>query len=184
MQKMCKYFRLQDSFGYSINSLCTLQLHSCLEKVTVGDSGVCCCLYDVFRALINPLLPWICPCQYLHWRSTCFTSCLSVSGRSQIGFLFTMMSTKRLDPDVLILFNRFFLFLPHILALFIGSDTDCSTQNESTHGCFKTTSQVDCYQSGRKIERCVYMFRLMVLLRFGSPYNCFIFYFSVYKKCT
>ena len=55
---------------------------------------------------------------------------------------------KTAGSDVLILFNRglFVCFLPHILALFIDSDTDCSAQNESTHGCFKTsivTSQVE-----------------------------------------
>ena len=59
---------------------------------------------------------------------------------------------KTAGSDVLILFNRglFVCFLPHILALFIDSDTDCSAQNGSTHGCvFPTlknrivTSQVE-----------------------------------------
>ena len=37
-------------------SLCTLHLHACQLRVTVGDSGLCC----VFWVLINSLMCWFC----------------------------------------------------------------------------------------------------------------------------
>ena len=39
-------------------SLCTLYLLACQVRVTVGDSGLCCCTCYVFRALINSLVCW------------------------------------------------------------------------------------------------------------------------------
>ena len=42
-------------------SVFTLYLHACQVRVTVGDSGLCCCLCDdVFRLLINSLVCWFC----------------------------------------------------------------------------------------------------------------------------
>ena len=42
-------------------SLCTLYLPACQVRVTVGDSGLCCCdCYDVFWVLINSLVGWFC----------------------------------------------------------------------------------------------------------------------------
>ena len=43
-------------------SLCTLYLHACQVRVTVtiGDSGLCCCLCDVFWELINSLVCCFC----------------------------------------------------------------------------------------------------------------------------
>ena len=38
-------------------SLCTLYLFACQVRVTVGDSGLCCCVY-VFQGLINSLVCW------------------------------------------------------------------------------------------------------------------------------
>ena len=38
-------------------SLCTLYLFACQVRVTVGDSGLCCCFY-VFQGLINSLVCW------------------------------------------------------------------------------------------------------------------------------
>ena len=42
-----------------------LYLHACQVKVTVGDSGLCCCTCYVFRALINSLVCWFCPCIFV-----------------------------------------------------------------------------------------------------------------------
>ena len=43
-------------------SLCTLYLHACQVRVTVGDSvrSLLLCLCDVFRMLINSLICWFC----------------------------------------------------------------------------------------------------------------------------
>ena len=40
-------------------SLCTLHLHECQVRVTIGDSGFCCvCMTYIFPALINSLVGW------------------------------------------------------------------------------------------------------------------------------
>ena len=39
-------------------SLCTLYLHACQVRVTIGDSGLCCCTCFVFQALTNSLVCW------------------------------------------------------------------------------------------------------------------------------
>ena len=37
-------------------SLCTLYLHACYVRVTIGDSGLCCCTHvNVFQAAANEL---------------------------------------------------------------------------------------------------------------------------------
>ena len=37
---------------------CTLYLHACQMRVTIGDSGLCCFLCDIFWALITSCLCW------------------------------------------------------------------------------------------------------------------------------
>ena len=41
-------------------SLCTLCLLACQVRVPVGDSGLCCCLFDIFQGLINSLVGCFC----------------------------------------------------------------------------------------------------------------------------
>ena len=45
---------------YLWRSLCSVHLLACQVRVTAGDSGLCCCcVCDVFEALINPVACWI-----------------------------------------------------------------------------------------------------------------------------
>ena len=51
----CKY-KVQKLHPTPLVSLCTLYLHTCQVKVTVGDSGLCCCTCVTYFERINSLV--------------------------------------------------------------------------------------------------------------------------------
>ena len=47
------------SLNISPNCLCTLCLHACQVRVTLGDSSLCCCIYVTdFERLLSPFIKY------------------------------------------------------------------------------------------------------------------------------
>ena len=81
-------------------SLCTLYLHACQVRVTVGDSGLCCCACDTyFERQLSPLCVESAKTAYRQLRISSIRHCLSVDSTKTLVMFFCYVTAGFLQRN-------------------------------------------------------------------------------------